>query len=86
MLPAGDRRIELIRERAKESGAQGFIFFGEKFCEYEYFEIPFLKDMLRSVGVDVLSLELGADDLINLRPHKTRIDAFAEMLYAGNVS
>jgi benzoyl-CoA reductase/2-hydroxyglutaryl-CoA dehydratase subunit BcrC/BadD/HgdB len=85
MLPAGDRRIDLIRERIHESGAQGFIFFGEKFCEYEYFEIPFLKDMLRSIGVDVLSLELGADDLLNLMPLKTRIEAFAEMLGAGNV-
>ncbi len=84
ILPAGDRRIGLIRKRIVESGAQGFIFFGEKFCEYEYFEIPFLKDMLRSIGVDVLSLELGADDLSNLMPLKTRIEAFAEMLSAGN--
>ncbi len=85
ILPAGDRRIDLIRARIHESGAQGFIFFGEKFCEYEYFEIPFLKDMLRSFGVKVLQLELGADDLINLMSHKTRIEAFAEILNAGNV-
>ncbi len=85
MLPAGDRRVELIRKRARESGAQGFIFLGEKFCEYEYFEIPFLKDMLRSIGVDVLTLELGADDLLNLVPHKTRIEAFAEMQGAKNI-
>jgi len=83
MLPAGDRRIELIRKRIEESSAQGFIFFGEKFCEYEYFEIPFLKEMLRSFGVDVLPLELGADDLLNLMPLKTRIEAFAEMQGSG---
>jgi len=40
--------------------------------------------MLRSFGVDVLPRELGADDLINLMPLKTRIEAFAEMLDAGN--
>jgi len=85
ILPAGDRRVELIRERVNESEAQGFIFFGEKFCEYEYFEIPFLKDMLRSFRVEVVALELGADDLSNLMPLKTRIEAFAEMLYAKNV-
>jgi benzoyl-CoA reductase/2-hydroxyglutaryl-CoA dehydratase subunit BcrC/BadD/HgdB len=85
MLPAGDRRVELIGRRIDESKAQGFIFFGEKFCEYEYFEIPFLKGMLRSLGVDVLPLELGSEDLLNLMPLKTRIEAFAEMLTAGNV-
>jgi benzoyl-CoA reductase/2-hydroxyglutaryl-CoA dehydratase subunit BcrC/BadD/HgdB len=85
MLPAGDRRIELIRERVVESRPQGFIFFGEKFCEYEYFEIPFFKDIISSMGVDVLTLELGADDLSNLMPLKTRMEAFAEMLGAKNV-
>jgi benzoyl-CoA reductase/2-hydroxyglutaryl-CoA dehydratase subunit BcrC/BadD/HgdB len=82
VLPAGDRRVELIRKRVDESGAQGFIFFGEKFCEYEYFEVPYLQDILRANGVATLFLEVGADDLTNLMPFKTRIEAFAEMLSA----
>ncbi|HOO45032.1 MAG TPA: 2-hydroxyacyl-CoA dehydratase family protein [Deltaproteobacteria bacterium] len=84
ILPAGDRRIELVKRCIDRSRVQGWIFFGEKFCEYEYFEIPFIKDMLRSAGVDVLFVELGADDLVNLMPVKTRIEAFAEMLEAGD--
>lgn len=80
LLPASDRRVEFIKNTSKSSGAQGFIFFGEKFCEYEYFEMPYMQDMLKALGVETLLLELGADDLTNLMPHKTRIEAFAEML------
>jgi benzoyl-CoA reductase/2-hydroxyglutaryl-CoA dehydratase subunit BcrC/BadD/HgdB len=81
MLWAGDRRIEAIRDRMARTGAHGFIFFGEKFCEYEYFEIPHLTDLLHASGIDTLFLELGADDMTNLMPVRTRIEAFAEMLH-----
>lgn len=80
ILPSGDRRIELIRQRLRETRVRGLIVFGEKFCEYEYFEIPYLQETLKAEGVSTLFLELGADDLANLMPVKTRIEAFTEIL------
>ncbi|VFU17906.1 2-hydroxyglutaryl-CoA dehydratase, D-component (modular protein) [anaerobic digester metagenome] len=65
---------------ARENTVQGFIFVGEKFCEYEYFEIPIIAQMLAAEGVRTLELEIGIDDTLNLDAHRTRIEAFAEML------
>lgn len=80
ILPAGDRRVELIRKRIHDNQVKGLIVFGEKFCEYEYFETPWIRETLKAQGVATLFLELGADDLTNLMPLKTRIEAFAEIL------
>ncbi|MRR36420.1 2-hydroxyacyl-CoA dehydratase, partial [bacterium] len=46
ILHAGDARIEELRKTAREGNIRGFIFIGEKFCEYEYFEVPFLRKIL----------------------------------------
>ncbi len=35
----------------REGNAAGFIFIGEKFCEYEYFEVPYLRKALEEEGV-----------------------------------
>jgi benzoyl-CoA reductase/2-hydroxyglutaryl-CoA dehydratase subunit BcrC/BadD/HgdB len=80
MLPAGDRRVEVLMQLVEDNDIRGFIFFGEKFCEYEYFEFPHLQDRLKDRGVATLFLETGAEDPANLMPMKTRIEAFAEML------
>jgi benzoyl-CoA reductase/2-hydroxyglutaryl-CoA dehydratase subunit BcrC/BadD/HgdB len=83
MLPAGDRRIEFILDTVRESGARGFIFFGEKFCEYEYFEIPYLENRLRQMGINTLCLDMGTDEGESLGALKNRIEAFAELLLGG---
>lgn len=80
ILPAGDRRMALLDRSIREDGIRGVVFFGEKFCEYEYFEIPYLQETLTTRGVATLFLELGADDLANLMPLRTRIEAFAEIV------
>jgi len=83
MLPEGDIRIGLILDAVRESGARGFIFLGEKFCEYEYFEIPYLEIRLREAGINTLSLDMGIDEGESLGALKNRIEAFAELLLAG---
>jgi benzoyl-CoA reductase/2-hydroxyglutaryl-CoA dehydratase subunit BcrC/BadD/HgdB len=83
MLPEGDRRTGLILDAVEESGARGFIFLGEKFCEYEYFEIPYLENRLREAGVNTLSLDMGTDGGESLGALRNRIEAFAELLLAG---
>ncbi len=83
MLPEGDRRIGLILDAARKSGARGFIFLGEKFCEYEYFEIPYLESRLKEAGINTLCLDMGTDGGESLGALKNRVDAFAELLLAG---
>lgn len=53
---------------------------GEKFCEYEYFEFPYLQKHLRQKGLRTLLLEFAIDDDQNLGQVRTRIEAFSEMI------
>jgi benzoyl-CoA reductase/2-hydroxyglutaryl-CoA dehydratase subunit BcrC/BadD/HgdB len=80
ILPSADRRLKTIRQILRENCVQGFIFVGEKFCEYEYFEIPAIKRMLEAESVRTLELEIDMDDALNIDAYRTRIEAFAEML------
>jgi len=84
LLPSADARLGHLVSRAKASGARGFILFGEKFCEYEYFEAPQLLAAMEREGVRTLFLEIAPEDRENLAQHVTRIEAFAEMLQDGS--
>ncbi len=78
ILPSADERADLILKDAGEKDVKGFIFFGEKFCEYEYFELPHIEQILKRSGIPCLCLEMADGDQIGT--HKTRIETFAQML------
>jgi len=80
LLSTSDRRAEAIMNLIRERNARGFIFIGEKFCEYEYFEIPFIDKMLRNEGINTLLLEFSIDDNENIEGFGTRIESFAEVM------
>ena len=80
LLSTSDRRAEAIMNLIRERNARGFIFIGEKFCEYEYFEIPFIEKMLRNEGINILLLEFSIDDNENTEGVRTRIESFAESM------
>ncbi|MBD3197401.1 MAG: hypothetical protein GF317_20260 [Candidatus Lokiarchaeota archaeon] len=80
LLYTTDSRIPLLKEMIKQKEANGFIFIGEKFCEYEYFEIPILEKQLQDENVPMLDLEFSAEDIKNYEPYRTRIDAYSEIL------
>ncbi len=80
LLYTGDRRISAFLSRFAQSSARGVIFFGEKFCEYEYFEFPFLKKKLAEKGIPVLEIDVSIDGGRHMAAHDSRIAAFAEML------
>ncbi|MCP4682491.1 MAG: 2-hydroxyacyl-CoA dehydratase, partial [Desulfobacterales bacterium] len=80
LLPLADKRIEALCSLMDSCRAEGFVFVGEKFCEYEYFELPYLEKKFREKGIKVLSLEFSLGDEQNLGPVKTRIEAYAEMM------
>lgn len=80
LLYQSDTRLQAFMNLVETSGAKGVIFSGEKFCEYEYFEFPFLEQKLKERGIPVLRLEFGVDDDQNTGAYTTRVEAFAEML------
>jgi benzoyl-CoA reductase/2-hydroxyglutaryl-CoA dehydratase subunit BcrC/BadD/HgdB len=79
LLSKSDERIAAIENLVNERKAHGFVFIGEKFCEYEYFEIPYIEKYLNDRNIPTLRLELSIED-IEPSAIKTRIEAFAEML------
>lgn len=80
LLYTADDRPGRLRELAADTGADGVIFIGEKFCEYEYFEFPFMQKMLDDMGVKTILLEFSIDDGKETAPYRTRIQAFRELL------
>jgi len=80
LLYSSNRRIETILNMIKDKNVQGIIFIGEKFCEYEYLEIPYLEKSLKEEGIKCLFLEFAIDDNQNMGAFSTRIESFAELM------
>ncbi|MDY6832775.1 MAG: 2-hydroxyacyl-CoA dehydratase family protein, partial [Thermodesulfobacteriota bacterium] len=62
-----------------------FVFVGEKFCEYEYFDLPYLEKRLRDQGVAVLAVEISMDDTVGMETFRTRLEAFKEVIDGAGV-
>jgi benzoyl-CoA reductase/2-hydroxyglutaryl-CoA dehydratase subunit BcrC/BadD/HgdB len=80
LLYSGDRRMAVLMARFSQSRAGAVIFIGEKFCEYEYFEFPWLEKQLAELGIPSLRIEISIDDDEHTAAHNARIAAFAEMI------
>jgi len=80
ILHTGDARVEVLWRSVREHDIRGFIFIGEKFCEYEYFETPYLRKVLDGEGVRMLCLDFSLEDDENNGSYRTRIESFAETL------
>ena len=55
LLYSSDQRMEAVMNLVLEKQVRGFIFAGEKFCEYEYFECIHICDTLKQKIQDRLS-------------------------------
>ena len=80
LLHTADQRAAALVERVAQNNARAVIFLGEKFCEYEYFEIPYLAAKLSDKGISTLQIELSIEDGPHTAAHDARIAAFAEMI------
>jgi benzoyl-CoA reductase/2-hydroxyglutaryl-CoA dehydratase subunit BcrC/BadD/HgdB len=80
ILHTGDARIGKLRKTVREGNIRGFIFVGEKFCEYEYFEVPYIRKILAEEGIRMLCLDFSLEDEENIGSYRTRIEGFAETL------
>ncbi len=72
-------RFRYLLEMVKRTGARGIIFYTVKFCEPELFDLPELRNLLKSEGIPVVNIEVDINDPL---PHQTvtRIEAFLEVL------
>ncbi|MFP4445081.1 MAG: 2-hydroxyacyl-CoA dehydratase subunit D [Desulfosudaceae bacterium] len=83
LLHTAGRRAETLLALAAEKQAEGVLFVGEKFCEYEYFDLPYLEKQFKAAGLGVLTLEIAMDDdRAAMETARTRLEAFTEILTA----
>ncbi len=80
LLYSSDERLKMFNALIEDRNARGLIFIGEKFCEYEYLEMPFLSKMLEQKKIATLQLEIATDDEDNVEAFRTRIEAFSELI------
>ena len=76
--PGNDRHKYLI-EKVKSSGADGVLFWYQKFCEPDAFERPQLMEALKRDGIQATFFEVELS-MRNFAGIKTRVSAFCEML------
>jgi benzoyl-CoA reductase/2-hydroxyglutaryl-CoA dehydratase subunit BcrC/BadD/HgdB len=70
---------EQVLTQAKQAGAQGVVAHVMKFCDPYLSRLPIVRRRLREAGLPLLVLE-GDCSLRSMGQHRTRIEAFAEML------
>ncbi len=80
LLYSSDARLKKLNDLIEKRNARGLIFIGEKFCEYEYLEMPFIIKTLGQNNIKTLQLEVATDDEDNIEAFRTRIEAFSELI------
>jgi benzoyl-CoA reductase/2-hydroxyglutaryl-CoA dehydratase subunit BcrC/BadD/HgdB len=68
-----------VAAAAKNAGARGVIGYTAKFCDPYIARLPGVRDSLKREGIPLLLLE-GDCTLRSIGQHKTRIEAFVEMM------
>ena len=79
VTPQAGILAEQVAARARECGAKGAIAHVMKFCDPYLARMPAIWEELRKAGLPLLALE-GDCTLRSLGQHRTRIEAFVEML------
>ncbi len=82
LLYTTDRRPQAVMDLIRKREALGAVFVGEKFCECEYFEWPYLDNRFKDNDLATLSLEISMDDSTAMETFRTRLEAFRELLEA----
>jgi benzoyl-CoA reductase/2-hydroxyglutaryl-CoA dehydratase subunit BcrC/BadD/HgdB len=75
------RRLAYLSQLVAERDIQAAICAYSKFCDLYLAEFPILKTHMEGLGVPVLLLELEDDGVSG--QHRTRVEAFLEMLNGG---
>ncbi|MGS0763454.1 2-hydroxyacyl-CoA dehydratase subunit D [Syntrophomonas curvata] len=73
------KRVEMLIELVRETGADGLIFCMMKFCDPEEFDHPIIAEQFEAAGIPSLYLEIDQQQQ-SMERERTRIQSFAEML------
>ncbi len=76
-------RLDFLTDLVKKTNARGIIFNVVKFCEPEFFDIPFLEKAFKETGIPTLVLETEVNQGLSGQMI-TRLEAFAELLHSAN--
>lgn len=75
----GKKRVDMLVDMARVTGADGMVFCQMKFCDPEEYDYPLIARALKEIGVPTLCLEVdqqpGSTEQV-----RTRLQTFAEML------
>lgn len=72
-------RLEHLRKLAETTGASGVLFYTVKYCEPELFDVPLLRNALRSDGLHTILVETDIGSPLSQQT-VNRIEAFIEMI------
>ena len=72
-------RVNFLTGLAWQTGARGIVFYIVKFCEPELFDIPILRNELRTAGLPSILIEVDLNTRLS-QQIRTRLGAFMEMI------
>lgn len=72
-------RLDFLQSMATDTGAKGIVFYIVKFCEPELFDIPILRQALKSQGLPSILIEVDLNARLS-QQIRTRLGAFLEMI------
>ena len=74
-----ENRFAYIKDLAKDWNVNGVILQSMKYCDTHGYEVPWLKDYLKSIGLAAFYLE-HEYTMVALAPLRTRVQAFLETI------
>ena len=72
-------RGKMLARMCQETGAQGVLTGLMKFCDPEEYDLPFLEEDLRRVGIQCVTVSIDQQSG-SVEQLRTRIQSFAELL------
>lgn len=73
------KRVEMIVEQAKQTGAKGILVILTKFCDPEEFDYPLIKKAGEAAGLPVIFIEIDRQ-MVNYEQARTMIETFRDMM------
>lgn len=73
------KRVDMIVEQAKQTGAKGILVILTKFCDPEEFDYPLIKKAGEAAGLPVILIEVDRQ-MVNYEQARTMIETFRDMM------
>jgi len=74
-----ETRFSYVKDYAKDWNAKGILLYSLRYCDIHGYEVPQIRDYLKSVGLPSIYLEHDYSEA-SLAPLRTRVQAFLEVI------